>query len=156
MNFLALLTLFMAVPTSAQNLQRLDQPELATVLGLQEELALTAPRSDQPYLVRIFSVPVGVYECGGTVESCPDVRLFVTVSFGDLGETPALFEIPPQKGWEFGGWATPSGNGEDRMASFVLRTAVPDSNIDLESRRAWRPVEYVVHVSPRSASYVQR
>jgi hypothetical protein len=104
----------------------------------------------------MFSVPVGIYECGGTVESCPDVRLFVTVSFGDLGETPVLFEMPPQKGWEFVEWATPSGVGKDQMARFVVRTAIPGSNIDLEARRAWRPVEYVVLVSPGSASYVRR
>lgn len=156
MKLLALLTVFLSIPMSAQTMGRLDQPELATVLGLQEELAPAVPRAEQPYFVRIFSVPVGLYECSGTVESCPDVRLFVTVSSGDLGETPALFEIPPQKGWEFVEWATPSGVGENQMASFIVRTAIPESNIDLESRRTWRPVEYVVLVSTGSASYMRR
>jgi len=156
MKLLALITLFLAIPTSAMNMARLDKPELATVLGLQQELALTTPRPEQPFFVRIYSAPVDNYECGGTVDSCPDVRLFVTVSFGDLGETPALFELPPEKGWEFTGWVTPSGAGVDRMASFTLRTAIPEANIDLEARRTWRAAEYSVLVSPGSASYVRR
>ncbi len=156
MKFLALISLLLAMPAASHELLRLEKPELATVLGLHEELASTTPRSEQPYFVRVFSVPVGVYECGGSVESCPNVRLFVTVSFGDLGETPALFELPAQKGWEFVGWVTSSGSGEQRMASFKLRTTLPEANIDLVARRAWTAEEYSVLVSPGSASYVRR
>jgi hypothetical protein len=156
MKLLALLFLLLAMPSAARELARVEDPELATVLGLQHELGTSSPRSEQPYFVRVFSVPVGVYECGGSVESCPDVRLFVTVSFGDLGETPALFELPAKKGWQFVGWLTPSGSGDERMASFSVRTTLPETNIDPEARRAWSAEQYLVLVSPGSASYVRR
>ena len=156
MKFLVLVSMLLAMPAASVELPRLEKPELATVLGLHEELASTTPRSEQPYFVRVFSVPVGVYECGGSVESCPDVRLFVTVSFGDLGETPALFELPAQKGWEFVGWVKPSGSGDERMAGFKLRTTLPEANIEPEARRAWSAEEYSVLVSPGSASYTRR
>jgi hypothetical protein len=155
MKLLVLLTLLLPLGASPHDLARVQKPELATVLGLLEELATTPPSSDQPYIVRIYAVPTGVYECGGTVASCPDVRLFVTVSSGDLGETPALYQLPAQKGWEFKGWSGQSAKGDSRMAGFTVRSTLPPANIDLEARTAWRAREYRVLVSPESASYVR-
>ena len=150
-----LLALLLPIGALASDLAPVDKPELATVLGLLDELAATPPASGQPYLIRIYAAPTSVGECGGTVASCPDVRLFITVSHGDLGETPVLYQLPAQKGWEFKGWSTPVVSGHTRLASFVLRTALPETNIDLTARSAWHSREYRVLVSPEAASYVQ-
>jgi len=156
MKFLVILLLLFPIVASAHDLAPVKKPELATVLGLLDELATTPPSSGQPYIVRIYAAPTGVYECGGTVDSCPDVRLFVTVSNGDLGETPVLYQLPMQKGWEFKGWGSPVAIGRTNMASFTVRTTLPDANVELAARKAWHPQEYRVLVSPESASYVQR
>jgi hypothetical protein len=78
MKFLVILLLLFPIVASARDLAPVKKPELATVLGLLDELATTPPSSGQPYIVRIYAAPTSVYECGGTVDSCPDVRLFVT------------------------------------------------------------------------------
>lgn len=150
---LAALLLLLPMLAWTQELKPVAKAELATILGLLDELASTSAASAQPYIVRVYAVPFGVYECGGTVASCPDVRLFVTVSNGDLGETPVLYQLPLQKGWEFKGWGSPTTTGPSAMASIILRTVLPESNIDLGARNAWRSREYRVLVSPESASY---
>lgn len=156
MKLIALFALLFPIGAIAHDLAPVDKPELATVLGLLDELATTPLASDQPYIVRIYAAPTSVGECGGTVASCPDVRLFITASYGDLEETPVLYQLPTQKGWEFKGWASPVTSGHTRMASFIVRTTLPETNIDLAARKAWRPQEYRVLISPESASYVQR
>ena len=155
MKLFALLVLFFPIAAIAHDLAPVDKPELATVLGLLDELATTPPVSDQPYIVRIYAAPTSVGECGGTIATCPDVRLLITVSQGDLGETPVLYQLPMQKGWEFKGWASPFTSGHTQMASFVVRTVLPETNIDLAARKAWHSQEYRVLVSPEAASYVQ-
>jgi len=155
MKVLILLTLLLPLVASAKDLTPVDKPELATVLGFLDEIAATSPNSDQPYIVRVYAAPTGAYECGGTVASCPDVRLLVTVSYGDLGETPVLYQLPLQKGWEFGDWSSPTTTGDTRMARFTVRTTLPDANIDPAARKAWRSQEYSVLISPESASYVR-
>lgn len=152
--FLLLCTLPLAA--SSHELLRVKDVKLATVLGLLEQLATTTPTSDQPHIVRIYAVPDFVGECGGVVSTCPDVRLFIAVSNGDLGEVPALYQLPSQKGWEFVRWSPPTKGGQIQESSFVVRSALPGSNIDPASRAAWRPIEYHVRVSPSAASYVQR
>ncbi|CAD2243147.1 hypothetical protein [Xanthomonas arboricola] len=153
MKLLVLLPLLLPLAASAHDMAPLNNPELATIFGLLQELATTPSTSDQPYIVRIYAAPTGVYECGGTVSSCPDVRLFFTVSYGDIGETPVLYQLPARKGWKFKGWSEPSAAGGMQMASFTVQTTLPDSNIDLEASKAWRPQEYRVLASPEAASY---
>jgi hypothetical protein len=155
MKLLVILLSLFPIVASASDLVPVKKPELAAVLGLLEVLATTPPDSNQPYIVRVYAAPTSVNECDGTVGSCPDVRLFVTVSNGDLGETPVLYQLPMQKGWEFKGWVSPVAKG-GRMASFTVRTTLPEANIELAARKAWRSVEYRVFVSPESASYVRR
>ena len=155
MKILALLLLFFPLVASAEDLNPVEKPELATVLGLLDELATTARISQQPYIVRVYAVPIGILECGGSVASCPDVRLFVTVSHGDLGETPTLYQLPTQKGWEFRGWSNPVTIGGTSMVTFTVRSALPETNIDRAAREGWHSEEYRVFVSPESASYVR-
>lgn len=155
MKLLVLLLLFPLVAPAGE-LPRVRKPELASVLGFLDVLATSSGDSEQPYIVRIYAAPTSINECDGTVDSCPDVRLFVTVSNGDLGETPVLYQLPLQKGWEFKGWVRAEADGRTRMASFVVRTTLPDANIEPAVRKAWHPQEYRVLVSPESGSYVQR
>ena len=150
-----LLLCMLPLAASPHELSRVRDLKLATVLGLLEQLATTPPMSDQPHIVRIYAVPDFVGECDGAVSTCPDVRLFITVSNGDLGEAPTLYQLPKQKGWEFVGWSPPTKVGKVQESSFVVRSTLPESNVDPASRAAWRPTEYHVRVSPSAASYVQ-
>jgi len=151
---LALLFLLLT-PTaaSAHNLTSVKKPALALVLGLLEELTPTKPEPDQPYIVRVFASPAFVGECGGSVSSCPDVRLFITVANGDLGETPVLYQLPTAKGWDFVRWSSPITMGKTTMSSFVVRTVLPEANVDAVARKAWHSQEYHVFVSPSGGSY---
>jgi len=150
-----LLPLFLSsAAAGAAGITPQKKPELATVLGLSEELASTPVPSAQPYIVRVFAAPVTVGECGSSVASCPDVRLLVTVSSGDLGGRPSLFELPRQKGWEFVAWSAPQSLGGQPAAAFTVRSALPGANVSPAARKAWRPRIYRVLVTPGSASYV--
>lgn len=97
-------------PLAAQcaDLMPVKDARLATVLALSEEISPRPPAADQPLFVRVYAAPDTIGECGGNVASCPDVRLFIAVSSGDLGETPVLYELPAAKGWEFVGWDRPT------------------------------------------------
>ena len=123
--------------------------KLATTLGLLEEISTTDP--DQPYFVRVFAVPEAVLECEGTVQSCPDVKLYITFSVGDLGEPPVLFQLPASKGWEFVGWSKPEEVDGVPVVGFTVRTSLPGANIDTQARKAWHPRIYQVQLSPASA-----
>ena len=135
----------------ADNLKPIPQPRLADALGwLQELTPNESSPSDGPagpWPVRLFAVDTESWECQGTVQSCPDVRLYISVSTGDLGDHPVLFEMPLAKGWRFVRWMEPS----DRMTRFVIRTALPESNMEPAAAKKWRPIEYQVSVSPDRA-----
>jgi hypothetical protein len=123
---------------------------LATTLGLLEEIS-TAD-SGHPYFVRVFAVPEAVLECGGTIQSCPNVKLYITFSTGDLGDPPVLFQLPSSKGWEFMGWSRPTEVEGVATVGFTVRTALPGSNIEEQARKTWRPRVYSVQLSPASAT----
>lgn len=145
-------------PLAAQcaDLMPVKDARLATVLALSEEISPRPPAADQPLFVRVYAAPDTIGECGGNVASCPDVRLFIAVSSGDLGETPVLYELPAAKGWEFVGWDRPTPSTGQAEARFTVRTALPESNIEEAARKAWRPSVCHVRVSPTAASYACR
>ena len=87
------LALLLPLSVSAEQLQPLAKPELATVLGLLEELTPATQHSEQPFIVRIYAAPEQISECDGSVASCPDVRLFFTVSSGDILEGPRFINF---------------------------------------------------------------
>ncbi len=156
MKYLAALVFLLPAIPFAHDLPASKNVSLASTLGLLEELANTEPASEQPYIVRIFAVPEAVLECGGPVASCPNVKLYITVSYGDLGESPVLYQLPASKGWKFIGWSQPVDAGKTRMANFKLRTTLPEANVSPEARKAWRSREYHVLVSPTGAFYTER
>lgn len=116
----------------------LSDLERARSLALSREIAAREG-------IRIFEIPTSIGDCWGPIESCPDVELVVTFVSGDLYDPPVAYSLPISKGWIFVGW-----KGSN---SFVVRTSVPDSNIDEAARAAWRPVEYTVTVGEEGASY---
>lgn len=155
MKSLLCFTVLALVPlaTVCADLKPVQDVRLATVLGLAEEIAPRPKPAEQPLSVRVYAAPVLIGECNGSVPSCPDVCLFVTVSSGDLGETPVLYELPAAKGWEFIGWDKPSPSHHQAKIGLVVRTVLPESNIEPAARRAWRAKTCRVLVSPNTASY---
>lgn len=143
----------MPLTAMCSDLMPMKDARLATVLGLSEEISPKSGAIELPLFVRVYAAPIAIGECDGDVASCPNVRLFVTVSSGDLGEKPVLYELPAAKGWEFMGWEKPGASGGQTRVGFTVRTALPESNVDPSARKAWRPKACRVFVSPKSASY---
>ncbi len=92
------LVLLLPLSVSAAQLQPVAKPELATVLGLLEELTPATQHSEQPFIVRIYAAPEQISECDGSVASCPDVRLFFTVSSGGHTRGPHALSTSCAKG----------------------------------------------------------
>lgn len=132
----------------------LHHAELADALTWGTRLAETTPDAGQPFFTRVWAVPSRTGECGGTVASCPDVRLYMAVSSGDLGDPPTLYELPPAKGWTFLGWDATTRRTSAAATGFSIATALPDANVDNEARMAWRSTIYKVSVSPSSGTVV--
>jgi hypothetical protein len=90
------------------------------------------------------------------VSTEPAAVHFVTVSTGDLGDAPVLYELPIAKGWQFMGRDKPATAAGRTMSGFTVQTALPDSNVDAPARKAWRPEVYRVLISPTAASYTRQ
>ena len=71
--------------------------EMAFALATQQILYT----SDTLPEVTVFQTWDKFSECAGTVESCPDSKIYIVVNIGDLYEEPKLYQLPPAKGWEF-------------------------------------------------------
>ncbi|KGI79238.1 hypothetical protein [Oleiagrimonas soli] len=150
----ALVLLLCASPVRAADLPPSTDHRLATILGLAQEIAATDGRSEQPYRVRIYAIPDAIEECAGSVASCPDVRLFVSVSSGDLGETPSLYVLPPRKGWTFLHWEPPQTQRDGAPVTiFRVRTALPEANIDAAARAGWKPETFRIMVGTSGGSW---
>jgi len=98
--------------------------------------------------VRVIAVPEEIGECGGAINSCPDVNLFVAYVSGDLGEKPVVYRLPAAKGWRVIGWADHD--------SIDLQTALPEANIEPSEREAWSPVSYRLTVGDQTLTVQRR
>jgi hypothetical protein len=105
--------------------------------ALVNALALDHTLLDEASL-RVVEVYSDVSACGGTIDSCPDVELFVTFVSGDLGERPVVHRVGAAKGWEI--------VGRTGTASLRWHSALPEANIDFHERNAWKPTAYRVDV----------
>ena len=47
-------------------------------------------------------------------------------------------ELPAAKGWEFRGWEKPLTLNGQAMGGFIVRTVLPESNVEASARDAWR------------------
>lgn len=126
---------------------------LAAALAWGTQLAETGPGAGQPYFVRVWAVPSQMNECDGPVASCPDIRLYVAVSGGDLGDSPALYELPPAKDWTFLGWDNSASTEAPSFSRFSIGTALPEANVSAEARMAWRSTVYRVSISPSTGTF---
>ncbi len=127
---------------------------LAKILAFSNQLSSTADQEnmkDFSLAVRVFAGPMELLECGSAVESCPDHRLFITVSTGDLGETPALYELTESKGWEFVKWHPPVKDSGSVI--FTVRTTLAYTNLEDEERAKWQAKEYIIEVTETGATY---
>lgn len=127
----------------AEEIPPSENTDLASVLAFGSELAVNGAEPGHPFFVRVISAPTRLGECWGTVESCPDIRLLVAVTTGDLYTDPALFELPHAKAWKFEGWEVVS---PETLRINVL-TDLPGANIDEKERSEWRSSKYSLEVS---------
>ncbi|MEW5834899.1 MAG: hypothetical protein AB1832_07570 [Pseudomonadota bacterium] len=147
---LATLCLVLAIGTLARAAELRPvpgHPKLAEALSWGTRLAETDPVADQPDFVRLWAVPMTIDECSGTVDSCPDVRLYIALTSGDLGDRPTLYELPPAKGWAFLGWDKPPSPNIAGNTRFSIATALPDDQISDTARAHWKPTVYRVTVN---------
>ena len=133
----ALCMLLFSISANAEVLSPIESID-ARVLANIDELA----RSDS---IVIYSSPVVEGECWGTVDSCPDVRLFVVILPEALYQDPCVFQLPSAKEWEFIRW---NGN-----RSFTVKTSIPTHNIEPKERSGWEPTEFNVSIGDGVLSY---
>ena len=127
--------------------------DVARVLAFHQELARTEI-GQIPQIV-LFSVPVEIGECGGPVESCPDVDLYVSVNSGDLYEPARVYQLPRSKGWSVLDGPTPFvTKGQNDPVSVVrVQTELPRANVSSADREVWLPIVYELMISPIGAKY---
>ena len=149
------LFLFVFFRSSAHSdpLQPVRNQNLASILQTLDELTNNF-RGPGPYQVRIFDVPEFIGECGGTIQSCPNVALYIVVAEDGLGNPATLYELPLAKGWKFSGWIKEKrlSNG-DVLMGFKIETTIPDANIEANEWKSWKPTVYQVWISPDFAEY---
>ncbi len=141
MKYLLFLTLALSTIANSQELSLIKNNETAMLLATSHEIY--SGRGDGhniPYLVRAITSPTVIGECGGTIESCPDIRLFVVISMGDLGEIPKVLELPREKGWKF----VSLSKSDTERVTLIFETTIPGANINIEQRNAWIPRKYIL------------
>jgi len=139
------LTLLLASTANGSVWRPVADKELTSALAYGIELANSYGAPVHFPYIRVFVVPEVIGECRGTLESCPDWRLYITISMGDLYEEPFLFQFPSSKGWEFLGWVE---TDEPQTVRFRIATTLPDANLDAEVRESWEQDIYEFSIGP--------
>ena len=127
--------MFLSCFVQFQELKRIDNSELSHILGTMVILF----ESKSVTFVRIIESSKEIMECDGTFESCPNSRLFLIYSMGDLGEAPLLYELPQSKGWKL--LSTKIVNDE---LSILIETTLEHVDISQESRDKWKSKTYSI------------
>jgi hypothetical protein len=115
---------------SAEQIAEVKDDALSMILGTLR-IAYESNRDD-PVQVRVVVTDEVIGECWGKISTCPDVRLFIVVSNGDLYETPKVFELPKSKGWA----RVISTRNKDSVI-LKIATELPGANISQEERSTW-------------------
>jgi len=136
--FLVWLALFYSIQVHAETLSKSENLELALILSTSEVVF----KSNTFPNVLVIETWEEISECGGLFESCPNARLFVIVSNGDLYEVPALYELPKSKGWKFIDFVE-----KDNFYLLSVSTTLEHANVSPESRKAWKSKVYTVKIS---------
>ena len=130
---------------AAENLHPSDSLELTRVLSNGSALASKISiRDGVVHTIRILAVPDAIGKCSSSIESCPDWRLYFTVSTDDLCDEPSLYQLPLAKGWVFDSWLD---NPDPYTTEFRVLTSLPDANIDAKARESWSQRSYQVTVT---------
>jgi hypothetical protein len=124
----------------SSELQKSGDVELAHILTTSEMLY----KSDKnfPMFVEVIQTWEEISECGGTYESCPNARLYITSASGDLYEAPHLYQLPKAKGW-----AVVKSKATEHYLFITVKTTLEHANVSLESRNKWNSKSYTVKVS---------
>jgi hypothetical protein len=135
MKYFIISLMFLSCFVQSQELKRIDNNELSHILGT---MVILFESKSVPF-VRVIESSEEIMECGGTFESCPNSRLFLIYSMGDLGEAPLLYELPKSKGWKL--LSTKVVNDELLIS---LETTLERANISQESREKWKSKTYSI------------
>jgi hypothetical protein len=117
----------------ANELKRSKNQELAYVLGTMNILYSSKNLGKDPIYVTVIQSYEEIGECWGKIDSCPNSRLSIITSMGDLYEAPQLYVLPVSKGWEFVS-RNITGNGE---LIIKVKTVLPSNNIEPKERESW-------------------
>ncbi len=124
----------------ASELKRSESQELAYILGTMDVIYSSNNLGKDPIFVSAIRSYKEIGECWGKIDSCPDSRLLIVTSMGDLYEDPQLYELPVSKGWEF----VSSDVTENRELIIVVKSVLPSANIDLIERGSWKGKTYTL------------
>jgi hypothetical protein len=147
---LAAFLLFVFSLANAKPLHLVKDAELSSLLAFQITLAekQRALRGGSD-TVRIIIAPYALGECWGTIKSCPDLRLFISIIPDDLYEKSRLYRLPNSKGWLFGSWKEIE---KGSVIEFTLQTSLPDANIEVKERTSFRPIQYNIRIGEDGAN----
>jgi hypothetical protein len=139
--FGAVFLVFAPLSSTASDLIKSQDEKLAHILTTMEVLYES---TKLPY-VEVIQSWEEIAECGGSYQSCPNARLFIATSLGDLYESPMLYELPKAKGWEF-----VRVEESEHQISVTLKTTLMHANVTQESRKLWSSKIYVINISKHS------
>ncbi len=146
---LALVLALAAISANAGPLAPVRDKQLASLVAFQTVLA---EKSAGSYSVKVLVAPYRWAECDGTVQSCPDTRLYISVVPDGLGIESRLYRLPDAKKWEFGAWLHINANEDLEPIAFTLKTSLPDSNIEHEERAHFKSITYQIQVNRNGAN----
>lgn len=156
--FLALLIGSIGATAVAAPLKPWNNHLVAATIAWSSELANNkADPSISLLEVKLISVPLQMGECWGKVTSCPDEVLLISAVEDGLYMQPILFRLPKAKAWEFVRWLpTKVKANNESQVGFIVRTGLPEANIDPLERERFSVIEYEVWLTSRGGSFVAR
>ncbi len=137
-SLLFLLFFSLSLEASSNEFQRSQDAALAHILTTSRILFKT----EEFPIIQVIQTWEELSECGGSYESCPNARLFITWSMGDLYDAPLLYELPKSKGWE-----VISTEVTEQETLLIISTTLPSANISLNSRQEWSSTTYKIKLS---------
>jgi hypothetical protein len=152
-SIITIVALLCLLPISSycEELRTVENKELAFALGASTVLLDNSNDNNTPFHFKVITVPVAIDECWGTIESCPDQKLYITVSTGDLNDTPSLYQLPVAKNWDVVESLGSRVIKGQRQIGIKIKTMLPTANIKIEERQKWRPTTYKVWLSEYAA-----
>ena len=136
--FAAIVLLTISLNSLSEDLRKSSDIGLAHIIATMEVLY----KSPSYPVVEVIQSWEQISECGGTWQSCPNARLFISTSMGDLYEAPLLYELPKAKGWRL-----IQSNETEHELVISLLTTLQHANVSKESRNAWIFKKYTLRVS---------